>query len=111
MAGVAYAIHPEKSPGLRPNAQIEGDLREGARTLLVEDLTTDARSKVIFCKGLRDAGAIVEHAFVVFHYGIYPNSAKTMAEIGVSLMNSRLGGTFYAWRREEITCPFRFGRG
>jgi len=75
----------KRSQGFGRNAQIEGDLREGARTLLVEDLTTDARSKVIFCKGLRDAGAIVEHAFVVFHYGIYPNSAKTMAEIGVSL--------------------------
>jgi orotate phosphoribosyltransferase len=75
----------KKAQGFGRNAQIEGDLTEGARTLLVEDLTTDARSKVIFCKGLRDAGAVVEHAFVVFHYGIYPNSAKTMAEIGVKL--------------------------
>jgi orotate phosphoribosyltransferase len=75
----------KKPQGFGRNAQIEGDLRDGARTLLVEDLTTDARSKVIFCKALRDAGAVVEHAFVVFHYGIYPNSSKTMAEIGVSL--------------------------
>jgi orotate phosphoribosyltransferase len=75
----------KKPQGFGRNAQIEGDLPEGARTLLVEDLTTDARSKVIFCKALRDAGAVVEHAFVVFHYGIYPNSLKTMAEIGVSL--------------------------
>jgi orotate phosphoribosyltransferase len=75
----------KKPQGFGRNAQIEGDLREGARTLLVEDLTTDARSKANFCKALRDAGAVVEHAFVVFHYGIYPNSSKTMAEIGVTL--------------------------
>ncbi|MGD0973974.1 MAG: orotate phosphoribosyltransferase [Candidatus Korobacteraceae bacterium] len=75
----------KKPQGFGLNAQIEGDLRGSKRTLLVEDLTTDARSKVMFCKALREAGAIVEHAFVVFHYGIYPDSSKTMAEIGVTL--------------------------
>jgi orotate phosphoribosyltransferase len=75
----------KKPKGFGRNAQIEGDLRDNARTLLVEDLTTDGRSKVNFCKALRQAGAIVEHAFVIFHYGIFPQSETIMDEIGVKL--------------------------
>ena len=41
----------KKPKGFGRNAQIEGDVREGARTLLVEDLTTDGRSKINFCPG------------------------------------------------------------
>jgi len=41
--------------------------------LLVEDLTTDGRSKINFCEALRTAGAEVNHVFVVFHYGIFPD--------------------------------------
>src|SRR2546430_2466798 len=67
------------------NAQIAGDIREGARTLLVEDLTTDGRSKINFCKALREAGAIVEHVFVNFYYDIFPESKKTLAELNVRL--------------------------
>ena len=75
----------KKPKGFGRNAQIEGDIRENARTLLVEDLTTDGRSKVHFCKALRQAGVIVEHTFVIFHYGIFPQSEQLMAEIGVKL--------------------------
>ena len=56
------------------------------RLILIEDLTTDAKSKVNFCKALRKAGAQVKHAFVVFHYGIFPQSLETMKEIGVKLI-------------------------
>jgi orotate phosphoribosyltransferase len=75
----------KKPKGFGRNAQIEGDIREGARTLLVEDLTTDGRSKINFCQALRQAGAVVEHAFVIFHYGIFPQSLALMEEIGVKL--------------------------
>jgi orotate phosphoribosyltransferase len=75
----------KKPKGFGRNAQIEGDIREGARTLLVEDLTTDGRSKINFCKALRDAGARVEHVFVNFYYDIFPESKKTLDEIGVRL--------------------------
>jgi orotate phosphoribosyltransferase len=71
--------------GFGRDAQIEGDLREGQRILLVEDLTTDGRSKANFCKALRNAGATVDHIFVVFHYGIFPDSAAVMADIGVTM--------------------------
>jgi orotate phosphoribosyltransferase len=75
----------KKPKGFGRNAQIEGDIREGARTLLVEDLTTDGRSKINFCKALRDAGAVVEHVFVNFFYDIFPESKKTMSDLNVRL--------------------------
>ena len=75
----------KKPKGFGRNAQIEGDIREGARTLLVEDLTTDGRSKINFCKALREAGARVEHVFVNFYYDIFPESKRTLDELGVRL--------------------------
>jgi len=75
----------KKPKGFGRDAQIEGHLQDGARTLLVEDLTTDGRSKVNFCKALRMAGARVDHVFVIFHYDIYPEAPKIMADIGVEL--------------------------
>ena len=75
----------KKPKGFGRNAQIEGDVREGARTLLVEDLTTDGRSKINFCKALREAGAVVEHVFVNFYYDIFPESKTVMRDLGVRL--------------------------
>ena len=37
-----------------------------------KDLTTDGRSKIKFVDAMRKSGLIVEHAFVVFHYDIFP---------------------------------------
>ncbi|QEE40638.1 MULTISPECIES: orotate phosphoribosyltransferase [unclassified Methylobacterium] len=75
----------KKPKGFGRNAQIEGEVVEGARTLLVEDLATDGRSKVNFCQALRDAGAQVDHCFVLFYYDIFPGSAALMQEIGIKL--------------------------
>jgi orotate phosphoribosyltransferase len=77
----------KKPKGFGRGAQIEGHIEEGARTLLVEDLTTDGRSKVNFCKALRDAGAVVDHVFVMFYYDIFPESKKIIADIGVKLLH------------------------
>src|SRR5438045_9087085 len=75
----------KKPKGFGRNAQIEGDVREGARTLLVEDLATDGGSKINFVSALREAGAVVEHVFVNFYYDIFPESKKTLADLGVRL--------------------------
>src|SRR5919204_5413508 len=75
----------KKPKGFGRGAQIEGDIRAGARTLLVEDLTTDGRSKINFCKALREAGAIVEHVFVNFYYDIFPDAKSTFEELQVRL--------------------------
>jgi len=60
----ADALCAQAGKGFGRNAQIEGYFTEGDRILLVEDLTTDGRSKVHFCKALRSAGAKVDHIFV-----------------------------------------------
>jgi orotate phosphoribosyltransferase len=68
-----------------PFALIEGDVPVGKRTLLVEDLTTDGQSKIRFANALRDAGAIVNHAFVVFFYGVFPGAFQTLANMDITL--------------------------
>src|SRR5262249_23583900 len=58
---------------------------EGSRVLLVEDMTTDGRSKVNFCNALRQAGCTVEHCFVVFFYDIFPEGRKILKDLNVEL--------------------------
>jgi orotate phosphoribosyltransferase len=71
--------------GFGDAAQIEGDLRMGRRILLVEDLTTDGRSKLNFCAALRRAGAEVDHTFVVFFYDIFPGARERLRDAGLGL--------------------------
>lgn len=83
MTPMAYVR--KKPKGFGRNALIEGDVPEGKRTLLVEDLTTDGGSKIRFAQALRDAGAQINHAFVVFFYGVFPGSFETLAQMDVTL--------------------------
>ena len=66
--------------GFARNAQIEGNVRENQNTLLVDDLTTDGRSKIKFCNALRNAGARIEHAFTLFYYDIFPEVSENLAK-------------------------------
>ncbi len=75
----------KKPKGFGRNAQIEGDLHEGGRALLVEDLATDGRSKVNFCNALRQAGQVCEHAFVFFFYDIFPSAREDLEKLGIKL--------------------------
>jgi orotate phosphoribosyltransferase len=75
----------KKPKGFGQNALIEGDVPVGKRTLLVEDLTTDGGSKIKFANALRDAGAICNHTFVVFFYGVFPGAFEKLAEMDISL--------------------------
>ncbi|MGH1375590.1 MAG: orotate phosphoribosyltransferase [Alphaproteobacteria bacterium] len=85
-------IYVRKEPkGYGRMAQIEGfmpeknDRGDAPNVILIEDLQTDGGSKRIFIEALRQAGAKVEHAFVVFHYGIFEASTKNMADLGITL--------------------------
>jgi orotate phosphoribosyltransferase len=75
----------KKPKGFGRQAQIEGELLEGQRVLLVEDLTTDGRSKINFCQALRGAGAQVDHVFVMFNYDIFPESRRILDKLNVHL--------------------------
>ena len=79
-------IYVRKQPkGFGRMAQIEGELKPGKRVLLVEDLATDGGSKVTFVDALKKAEAKVTDCFVVFHYGIFPQSIDTLQMMGVRL--------------------------
>ncbi len=82
---VPMAYVRKKPKGFGRNAMIEGAVPEGMQTLLVEDLTTDGASKVAFARALRDAGVIINHAFVVFFYGVFPGGFSTLAEMDIEL--------------------------
>jgi len=96
-AGIPYAawlaerlalpmIYIRKKPkGFGRGAQIEGEMPTGCRCLLVEDLATDGGSKLNFIEAIRKADAKVTDAMVVFHYGIFPQSVKSLAAVGVRL--------------------------
>ena len=75
----------KKPKGYGKNARIEGDMTEGQRVLLVEDLTTDGGSKLSFVDAIRDTGANCAHTAVIFYYGIFPETEKTLGDHGVSL--------------------------
>ncbi|EDQ04893.1 Orotate phosphoribosyltransferase [Sulfitobacter indolifex] len=75
----------KKPKGYGRNARIEGEMTEGQRVLLVEDLTTDGGSKLSFVDAIRETGASCAHTAVIFHYGIFPQTEKTLGDHGVSL--------------------------
>ena len=75
----------KKPKGYGRNARIDGDMSEGQRVLLVEDLTTDGGSKISFVDAIRETGATCAHTAVIFYYGIFPQTEKTLGDHGVTL--------------------------
>ena len=75
----------KKPKGFGRNAQIEGEMPEGSRVLLVEDLTTDGGSKIKFAEAIRSAGAEIGHTFALFYYDIFPDAPKRLADKGIEL--------------------------
>ena len=96
-AGISYAAlvaermalpmtYVRKKPkGYGRGARIEGDMSEGQRVLLVEDLTTDGGSKLNFVDAIRETGASCAHTAVIFYYDIFPETKKTLGDHGVTL--------------------------
>jgi orotate phosphoribosyltransferase len=75
----------KKAKGFGRNAQIEGEMAEGARVILVEDLASEGTSKLNFVRAIRQAGGKIEHSFVIFNYDIFPESMAQLAAEGVTL--------------------------
>ena len=75
----------KKPKGFGRDAQIEGQIDEGQRVLLVEDLTTDGGSKVKFAEAIRTAGARCDHTVVVFYYDIFKDAPEKLREHGLEL--------------------------
>ncbi len=71
--------------GIGRNAQVEGGPVEGLRVLLMDDLTTDGGSKLNFARGLRAAGAAVEHVLTIFYHDAFPGADARLQEAGLTL--------------------------
>jgi len=83
--GLPMTYVRKKPKGYGRNARIEGVMGEGDRVLLVEDLTTDGGSKLSFVDAIRDTGASCGHTAVIFYYGIFPETEKTLGDHGITL--------------------------
>ena len=75
----------KKPKGYGRNARIEGVMSEGDRVLLVEDLTTDGGSKLSFVDAIRETGAECADTAVIFYYGIFPETERTLGDHGIAL--------------------------
>ena len=79
-------IYVRKKPkGHGRNAQIEGHMPEGARVLVIEDLTTAGGSMFTFIDAIRAAGGTVDHGMALFYYGIFPEAEARFANGKVRL--------------------------
>jgi orotate phosphoribosyltransferase len=81
-------IYVRKKPkGHGRNAQIEGELKEGSRVLVIEDLTTAGGSMFTFIDAIRAAGSTVDHGMALFYYGIFPEAEERFDNGKVKLHN------------------------
>jgi orotate phosphoribosyltransferase len=79
-------IYVRKQPkGHGRNAQIEGNMPQGARVLVIEDLTTAGGSMFKFIDAIRAAGGTVDHGIALFYYGIFADGALRFADGNVKL--------------------------
>ena len=83
--GLPMTYVRKKPKGYGRNARIEGVMGESDRVLLVEDLTTDGGSKISFVEAIRQTGAACGHTAVIFYYGIFPETEKTLGDAGIRL--------------------------
>lgn len=75
----------KRSLGVGHNAQVEGGPVEGLRVLLMDDLTTDGGSKLGFARGLKAAGADVQHVLTIFYHDAFPGARERLGAAGLSL--------------------------
>jgi orotate phosphoribosyltransferase len=75
----------KKPKGYGRTAQIEGEMNDGDRVLLVEDLTTDGGSKLTFVDAIRATGATCAHTAVIFFYDVFDGTEARLADHGLSL--------------------------
>ena len=75
----------KKSKGFGKNQQIEGYYTKGQKAILIEDLATDGKSKVIFVEALRNSGLEVSDIFVVFYYDIFDINKTPLGHMNIKI--------------------------
>ena len=96
-SGIAYAawiaerlslplLYVRRKPlGFGREAPIEGALAPGRRVLLVDDVTTDGRTKMARVRALRSIDARCDHVLVMFFFDVFPETARLLSELRISL--------------------------
>jgi orotate phosphoribosyltransferase len=96
-AGIPYAalisqkiqqpmIYIRKQPkGFGKGKLIEGEFKKNTTSVLIEDMATDAGSKLHFVKSLRANKLIIKDIFVAFFYGVYKNADSNLKKMNVNL--------------------------
>jgi len=80
-----FAYVRKKTKGFGQNRLVEGLPVAGKRVLLVEDLTTDGKSKIGFARTIREEGGMVSHVFSAFYYGLDKVTEQIFADADLHL--------------------------
>jgi orotate phosphoribosyltransferase len=79
-------IYIRKKPkGFGKGKLIEGEFIKNRTSILIEDMATDAGSKLHFIKALRLNKLIVKDIYVAFYYGIYKKADLNLKKMKVNL--------------------------
>ena len=73
---LSYVRKKEKDYG--KNKLIEGDIFKDKKSILVEDLMTDGKSKINFVENIRSRGIVCDLSLVVFKYDIFKEADISM---------------------------------
>ena len=96
-AGIPYAailaeklnkpmIYIRKKPkNFGKRSQIEGEFKENQKAILIEDLATDGKSKMVFINSMTENKLKIEDTFVIFYYGIFKEEELPLHKIGVKI--------------------------
>ena len=96
-AGIPYAaflserlqkkmVYVRKKPkGFGKNKQIEGHYENGQKAILIEDLATDGKTKVIFVETLRKSGLEISDIFVIFYYDIFDFNKTLLSSMNIKM--------------------------
>jgi orotate phosphoribosyltransferase len=82
-AGVPYVVVRKQQKEYGTANLIEGELAEGQRVTVIEDIVTTGQSAVDAVEALREAGAVVDRALVVVDRE--EGGSETLAEAGVEV--------------------------
>jgi len=100
-------VAKKQSRGFGRLAQLEGAFEPGARTLLIDDLTTDGQTKATFRGALEAAEANVVGVFVMLDYGIFPGRTKVSSLMMLSdVIEAAADGDFLDARALETVRAF-----